>query len=256
MKPRPASIYSGDVVHVRHAPQRHRLRHGLFSILADIDGAARRDAGIRLFSYDRFNLVSVHARDHGDGSGDLRGWVQRQLQAVGLTEPLGRVQLLAAPRVLGLVFNPLSVFFAHDRADRLRGVIFEVGNFHGGRCAYTFAVGDPDAQTHRFACPKRFYVSPFNPVDGEYRFRLTRHGDAYRLGIQLLRNGGCVFSAVHAAQRKTLTSKALAAANLRHPFNTAGIVGAILFEALRLRLKGLVTYAPRRGTIDTQSRGQ
>ena len=254
MTPLPASLYFGQVGHVRHAPRRHALRYGMFSVLADIDGPGREAGRNALFSFDRFNLVSVHQRDHGDGSGDLRRWVTAQLADAGRTGPLGRVQLLAAPRVLGLIFNPISVYFCHDPADRLTGLIFEVSNFHGGRCAYPFKVDDPDAATFRARCPKRFFVSPFNPVDGEYCFRLDREGDGYRLGIQLFRNGACTMGAIHTASRKPLSWKSVLMANFRFPLNTIGIVGGILVEAVRLRLKGLTTYAPRRGTIDTLPR--
>ena len=103
--------------------------------------------------------------------------------------------------MLGLVFNPLSLFFCHDTAGRLRAVIFDVSNFHSGRCAYAFEVPLGAEGPLRFACPKRFFVSPFNPVDGEYRFRLERDENRYRLGIQLFREGACTMSAVHRAAR-------------------------------------------------------
>ena len=253
MRPLPASLYPGDVGHMRHGPKRHRLRYGMVCVLADIDGPARDDSASPLFSFDRFNLVSVHARDHGDGR-DLRAWCSERLREAGQDTPLGRIQLLAAPRILGIVFNPVSVFFCHDSEDRLAGMIFEVSNFHGGRCAYAFPV-EPGADLPlRFSCPKRFFVSPFNPVEGEYRFRLERDADRYRLGIQLFRDGQCVMGAVHTAKRDTLTHSALLRAQFRQPFNTVTILGGILFEALRLRLKGLTTFSPRRGTVDTLPR--
>ncbi|MHA6287666.1 DUF1365 domain-containing protein [Maricaulis sp. CAU 1757] len=254
MTPLPASIYPGQVGHTRQAPKHHSLRYGMFSLLTDIDGPERANAANRLLSFDRFNLVSVHARDHGRGDGQLRDWVTAHLESVGVTASLGRIQVLAAPRVLGLIFNPISVYFAFDRADALVGVLFEVNNFHGGRCAYPFRITDPDAPSHRFSCPKGFFVSPFNPVDGVYHFRLDFDETRYRLSIQLVRDGVRTLSAVHTARRETLTTGALARTNIRYPLNTLGIVGAILVEAIRLRLKGLRTFSPRRGTRDTDLR--
>lgn len=254
MRPLPASLYAGDVGHTRVRPRHHALRYKMYSVLVDIDGPEARPKAGPLFSIGPFNAISFAAKDHGRGDKNLRLWVEEKLTAEGVERPLGRIQLLTAPRTFGLSFNPLSVFFCHDRQDRLVGMIFEVNNFHSGRCAYAFAVDDPDARTLRFSCPKAFFVSPFNPVDGEYSFRLDRDEGHYRLGIQLIREGQVEMSAIHRAERQPLNAGTVLATKIRHPFNTLSIVGAILIEALKLRLKGLATHAPRRGTIDTQSR--
>lgn len=254
MNPLPPSLFFGRVGHARLHPRRHSLRYRMFSLLIDVDRSAERTGLPALFSIDRFNLVSFHAKDHGARDGNLRRWVTEQMRPHIGDEPLGRIQLLSAPRVLGMIFNPISVYFCHRLNGELCGVIFDVSNFHSGRCAYTFPIEDPEAGVFRFRCPKAFFVSPFNPVAGDYAFRLRRTGDAYHLGIQLWRDGQCVMNATHKADRRPLDDRNLAAANFIHPFNTIQIVGAILFEALKLRLKGLQLYAPRRGTIDTLSR--
>jgi len=225
------------------------------SVLADIDGPKRDATGISGFAFDRFAIVSQHVRDHGRGHGSLRDWVHDTLAGNGIDRPLGRIQLLASPRIFGIVFNPLSVFFCHAPDDSLSAVLFEVSNFHGGRCTYAFPV-DPGAEMPlRFSCDKTFYVSPFNPVEGSYSFRLDRQENRYRLGIRLIRDGDCVMGATHTARRQDLTGIALLHAHRVRPLNTLGTIGAILLEALKLRLKGLKTFAPRRGSIDTQPRG-
>jgi len=61
--------------------------------------------------------------------------------------------------------------------------------------------------------------------------------------------------AILQAERQALTTRSLWKAQLAQPLNTLATVGGILFEALRLRLKGLRTYAPRRGSTDTLPRG-
>jgi len=253
MTPLPASLLTGDVGHTRLIPKRHGLRYGMHAVLLDIDGPEPAAIRSPLFSVNRFNLVSFYPRDHGRGEAALRPWVEDQLTAEGADFELGRVQILAAPRVLGLVFNPVTVLFCHDRAEVLRAVIFQVSNFHGGRCAYTFAL--PPENTGgslRLSCRKRFFVSPFNDTDGEYRFRLERDAVSLRLGIQLWRDGACVLSAVQKCAIRPLDTASLLATPLSLAFNTTRIVGAILFEAARLRLKGLKMYTPRHGSIDTR----
>ena len=251
MTPLPASLYVGDVAHVRHHPVRHALRYRLMSVLADIDGPHREARTDRLFSFDRFNLLSHHVQDHGARSSDRRSWVKAVLHRQGIDLVPGRIHLLAAPRWLGVVFNPVCVYFCHDRDDQLAAVLFEVSNFHSGRHTYAFPV-DPNASgALRFRCPKAFFVSPFNPVAGEYRFRLERDDNRMRLGIQLYREEQCVMGAVHIAEARPLNTRTTRQALQAIPANTISTIGGILFEALRLRLKGLPTFAPRRGSVDT-----
>ncbi|WP_300544949.1 DUF1365 family protein [Maricaulis sp.] len=251
MKPLPPSLYIGDVGHMRHRPRRHSLRYRMITVLADIDGPHRRAGGTWPFVFDRFGLIGQRAADHGDRSGSLRSWVETVLERHGIALRPGRIQLLAAPRVLGFVFNPVSVYFCHDGEDRLGAVMFEVSNFHGGRHTYAFPVSPNAGTPLRFSCPKAFFVSPFNPVEGEYTFRLDRGADNLRLGIRLHRQGDCVMGAVHTAKRRDLTGANVLHAQITQPFNTVTIVGGILLEALRLRSKGLRVFAPRKGTIDT-----
>lgn len=257
MTPLAPSLTFGEVGHTRLRPKRHSLRYGMFSVLLDIDGEHSPQQASPLFSVDRFNLTSFYQRDHGRGEAELRPWVQEQLLGQGNRFALGRIQILAAPRVLGLVFNPVTVIFCHDKADQLRALIFQVSNFHGGRYAYTFVLPANDGPgsesgSLRFTSRKRFYVSPFNSTEGEYRFRLDRSEEAIRLGIQLFRDDECVLSAVHLAHLRALDTGNLLIAHLKFPLNTVRIVGAILFEAVRLRLKGLKLYTPRHDSIDTQ----
>lgn len=242
MKPLAPALYPGLVGHTRRTPRAHALRYPILSILTDIDGAA----------FEAGRLTGWSPRDHGQGHDTLRPFIEGKLREKGVTGPIGRIQVLTAPRRLGLVFNPLSVFFAFDTADRLCGLVFEVNNFHGGRGNYVFAVEDPAAPVMRFECPKDFFVSPFNPVDGVYHFKLEHDAERYRLGIQYFRDGACTMSAVHTARREALSRGLKWRRQLELLANAPRTVAAILIEALKLRLKGLRIHAPRRGTIDTQ----
>ena len=73
-------------------------------------------------------------------------------------------------RVLGYVFNPLSLYWCHDADGVLRHVIAEVHNTYGGRHAYLLP---PDDDTPAIVM-KKLYVSPFNDVDGYYLVRAPR----------------------------------------------------------------------------------
>ena len=254
MRPLTASLAIGQIGHVRYAPKHHSLRSRIASVLVDIDGNDAPKSKGWVLGVNRPGLVSVYTKDHGRADMTLRDWVEAHLKGAGLADELGRIQVLTTPRILGFAFNPVSVFFAYRQDDTLAGLVFEVSNFHGGRGAYACVVESgemPDEDTVRFRAEKQFFVSPFNPVAGEYFFRLTRENNHYRLRIQLVRDDETVLTAVHTARLVPLDVPALRSAAWLVASNTARIISAILWEALKLRLKGLAIFAPRRGTIDT-----
>ena len=80
----------------------------------------------------------------------------------------GRLMLLAQPRFLGHVFNPVSFWLAHDEEENLVAVIAEVSNTFGDRHSYLCRKSDnsPIGASDRLQATKIFYVSPFQPVEG------------------------------------------------------------------------------------------
>src|SRR3569832_1065898 len=126
-----SALYLGSVMHRRITPRRHRLRYRAFWLLIDLDedDAPNR---LRLFSRNRFNLVSFHERDHGDeGRQPLRAYVERTLAEHAFAWDGGRIALLCMPRILGYVFNPLSIYFCYRRDGSLAALLYEVRNTFG-----------------------------------------------------------------------------------------------------------------------------
>ncbi|HEX3994786.1 MAG TPA: DUF1365 family protein, partial [Acetobacteraceae bacterium] len=124
-----SAIYHGQVVHTRFRPVRHRLRHRMLWLLLDLDELPMLAQRLRLFSLNRFNLVDFRDRDHGDGSViSLRTQIEQHLRGAGLAVDAGAIRVLCMPRVLGTVFNPLSVFFCYRADGRLQAMVYEVHN--------------------------------------------------------------------------------------------------------------------------------
>lgn len=231
-----AVLYHGLVTHRRRRPVGHRFAYRVFSLLLDLDRLDALDARLRLFSRGRFNLFSFHDRDHGGGGPDLAGGVRALLRAHGF-DGGGRLLLLCYPRILGYVFNPLSVYYCHHTDGRLEAVLYEVRNTFGGRHAYLIAAGD--GAVVRQTAPKRFHVSPFIDMDATYRFRLTRPGDRISVTIAESDGEGPLFDAAFAGAAEPVDDRALWRAFLRYPLMTLKVIVAIHFEAARLLAKGL-----------------
>jgi hypothetical protein len=224
-------------MHQRYTPRRHALRYRLCWMLFDLDDLPAR---LRLFSHNRFNLISFHDRDHLDGSGgSLRSQVEAAMAAAGLQPDGGAIRLLCMPRVLGHAFNPITVFFCYRRDGALSALLYEVHNTFGQRHSYLIPVEDPAAKTIRQGCGKAFYVSPFMRMAMTYAFRVVPPGETTAVVVHGDDAGGRVITASFTGRRTGLSDAALAGIVLRHGMLSLKVLVAIHWEAARLWLKGL-----------------
>lgn len=244
MGPAP-QLLTGAVVHQRVHPLRHRLRYRVFSVLVDLDQIESAASVCRLFSHNRWNLLSLHDSDLADGQQhDLAGHARRLVAAKHPELAIDRVLLLTYPRVLGYVFNPLSVYFCLNRNDDLAAVIYEVSNTFGERISYVCRVADG----HVDPADKRMLVSPFNEKNGAYGFRVAIDDREITVGVSLKHNAKPLLNTWYRAKRRPLTDARIAFATLTVPFMTLKVIAAIHLEAGKLWLKGL--RPPKRGTPD------
>ena len=237
-----SALYLGEVMHRRLRPKPHRLRYRLFSLYLDLDEIDALAARLRLFARNRGGLFAFRDRDHLAGTAEpLRAQVGRKLTEAGIAWDGGPIRVLTMPRVLGFVFNPLSVWFCFRRDGALAGIVYEVNNTFGERHCYVLPATDADAEM-RQETPKRFHVSPFLPMELSYAFRVRTPGERLALGIVASDARGAMLSAVHTARRKTLSDAALARAFVAYPLLTLKVVWAILWEAARLWAKRVPVF--------------
>ena len=235
-----SAVYLGAVTHQRFAPRRHHLRYAMFEMLFDLDETPTLSRRLRLFSHDAFNLVSFHDRDHGDGRASLRSWVEETLDRAGAPIDGGRILLLCMPRILGHVFNPLSIYFCHHRDGALAAMLYEVNNTFGERHSYLIPVTNPAGQPIRQSCAKAFHVSPFLDMAMTYDFQITPPGETLATTVHGRdATGALLIAATFTGVHSEVTDATLAHAVLTHPLLTLKVVAAIHFEAAKLLLKGL-----------------
>lgn len=236
-----SALYFGEVMHKRLRPFVHRFVYRVFSLWVDLDELPELHRKLRLFGHNRFNLFSFHDRDHGarDGS-TLRPWIEAQLARAGRDIAGGPVRLLCFPRVLGYVFDPLTIWFCHRPDGALDSILYEVRNTFGDKHGYLIPLGRPVAagETVRQACDKGFYVSPFIGPTAHYRFKLAEPGE--RLSVAILEDvpEGPQLVATQTGRRAELNDATLLRAFFGRPLLTLKVIGGIHWEALRLWLKG------------------
>ncbi len=235
-----SGLYPGRVMHQRLRPRRHRLGYRIFQMLLDLDELPDLDQKLKLFGHNRPSLLSFHEGDHGDGAPkSLRPYVERQLAAAGIDLQGGPVRLLCMPRVLGQVFNPISLYFCFHPDGRLAAILHEVNNTFGQRHSYLLPVEGGDGPTVRQACEKRFYVSPFMDMDLAYAFDIRPPADDVFVGVRTSDADGPLLLATFKGERKALSDRAILQAFLSSPLLALKVLGAIHWEALKIWLRGI-----------------
>ncbi len=241
-----SALFPGETWHRRLRPVEHFLRYRMLMVLIDLDEAEAISGRSRWFGYNRTRFLSFNDRDHGDGSATpLRHQVDAHLAAAALPAG-GSVRVLCMPRVFGLVFNPLTIYYCHapGAADAPPvAVLYEVNNTFGQRHSYLLRAENENGRT-RNACDKQFYVSPFMDMALHYGFRLSQapvqgEGAILTADIEVDDADGRLLTAAFHGRRRDMTEAALLRAALGYPLLMLKVVGAIHWEAVKLWTKGM-----------------
>lgn len=237
-----SALYRGQVMHRRLRPKAHRLMYRVFWLLLDLAEVDRLDRRLRLFSLNRFNLLSFHECDHGDGSGAaLRPQIEAWLNRAAIDVAGGPIRLLTMPRILGYVFNPISIYYCHQADGRLAAVVYEVTSTFGVRHVYVIPVPavDQAAGLIRQGAAKALYVSPFMGMEMDYAFRGHAPGPRLDMTIDGLDTQGLLITAALSAERRPLEDRELLSATAAMPLMTLKVMASIHWEALKLWSKGI-----------------
>jgi DUF1365 family protein len=254
-------IFRGTVVHKRVAPVRHSFSYSVFALCLDVDEIDRLDGTLRLFSRNRRNLLSFRDGDMGDGGAEpVGGKVRRLLADAGLSHYGVHIELVCYPRVLGFVFNPLSVYFCRNESRQVGAIIYEVTNTFGERKSYVIEANERAGKVLAQTCAKELYVSPYTEAVGSYDFHMVPPGERVVIGVAFREGGRAILKAHFRGERIALSDRSIAAALIRHPLMTLKVVGAIHVEAARLWAKGVPLVSrhtsPRYSTTIIRSQAQ
>ena len=231
-------IYNGEVTHTRFKPVRHFLKYKTFSLLIDLDEINFLDKSIGIFSHNKFNIFSFYDKDHGDrDGGNLKDWVISNLKKFRIKENITNIKLLCYPRILGYVFNPLSIFYCYEK-DKLVAIFYEVKNTFNEQHTYIFKIKNNEEIIQK--CRKKFYVSPFMDMETFYNFKLLNPNDKLSVFIKQTDADGTILTATQTGDKKEFSFKQLAINFLKYPLMTIKIISSIHYEALLLWKKGAI----------------
>ena len=232
-------IYNGSVIHKRFKPKEHFFKYKVFSLFIDLSELEELNKNLKFFSFNKFNLISFHEKDHGERDGSsLLDWVKLNLRNNNISTENIKIKLLCYPRILGYVFNPLSIFFIYNKDENLISILYEVKNTFGEQHTYVFKV-ESENKLIQNNCSKKFHVSPFIEMNCNYFFRILKPGENLSVKIDQYDQEGKILFASQDGKRSDLTSENLMNSYLNHPLMTFKIISAIHFEAFKLWIKGI-----------------
>ena len=240
-----AMISMGSVRHQRLRPASNVFSYGVFTLMLPLRTLGDSALGSKLCSRNRFNLLSFHDSDHGDGKTPLLLWIDQLLRSEGITDADDEIWLQTFPRVLGYVFNPVSFWFCHRHDGALRAIVCEVNNTFGERHCYLLDSGGVMQWGQSHTASKVFHVSPFCAVDGSYRFRFMRTiqnikgANTERIVARIDYHdaqGPLLLTSV-SGKLRALNDVRAAQAFLRYPLMSFGVIARIHWQALRLFIK-------------------
>ena len=232
-------IYNGQVIHKRFKPKEHFFKYKVFSLLLDLSELSLLDRELKIFSYNKFNILSFYDVDHGPRDGtSLISWVKENLNNNNINSKEIKIKLLCYPRVWGYIFNPLSIFFVYDKNSNLISILYEVKNTFGEQHTYVFKI-DKDNQLFEHSCKKKFHVSPFIEMNCLYYFKILKPTDKLSVVINQNDDSGKLLFASQDGLKNELNNKNLMISYISNPLMSFKIIGAIHFEAFKLWIKGI-----------------
>ena len=237
-----SSLYTGEVFHGRHLPFSHKFTYRVFSIVLDLDELPELSQKLKYFSFNKWNILSFHNKDHGprDGS-DLREWVEAAADKKDIDIKGGKIFVLCFPRVRGYVFSPLSVYFCYDQSGKLKAVLYQVKNTFGEQHGYLLPI-EADTQKIKQNTDKLFYVSPFIQMDCKYEFRVSPPEDEFHVAIHQFIEEGKILTATWDGQQKELSDDRILKTVFKYPLMTLKVIVGIHYEAFHLWRKGAKFY--------------
>jgi uncharacterized protein len=224
------ALVAGHVRHSRSEAVSHRFRHGAYQWLIDVDDIPEQPWYLRPFA-------SFSPADHlGDPARSIRENVESYLVRNGVElGPSSRIVMLANARVLGHVFDPLSVFWCFDANMALVCVVAEVHNTYGERHVYLLRTDPSGAAT----TAKAFHVSPFFDVSGRYEMRFALSPRTVATTVVLRRGGKAAFTATFRGRPRPATRMTVVGQLLRKPLMPQQVSALIRMHGIWLWLRRL-----------------
>lgn len=243
-----SSLYVGTIAHRRRIPKEHRFKYPFFMWFLNLDELDRLPPLGRWFSPSKWALSRFHRPDYfGDPALPLADAVRKRMEELTSHEVEGQVCGLMNMRTLGLYFSPVNFYYGYDRHGNLSHFLAEVSNIPWNeRHQYCHYVAGQKLNPDN---PKKFHVSPFNPMNQHYQWGLSAPAETVFVQLQVDDDRGHVFTAQLDLNQRPLTLQSVRSELLKKPAMTMYIIAGIYWQALKLYIKGVPYVSYEKETI-------
>ena len=243
-----SSLYVGTIGHSRQIPRKHSFQYPFFMWFLNLDELDQLPQLGRWFSVSKRALSRYHRPDYyGDPALPLADAIRKRMEELTGYPVAGEVYGLLNMRTLGLYFSPVNFYYGYNGQGNLSHFLAEVSNIPWNeRHQYAHYVEDDRLVPEN---PKQFHVSPFNPLDQHYSWKIKDPAETIFVQIQVDDDRGHIFTAQLNLDRRPLTLESVRRELLKKPAMTMYMVARIYWQALKLYIKGVPYVAYEKETV-------
>ncbi|MDC0609507.1 DUF1365 family protein [Vibrio sp.] len=231
----------GEIRHRRFCPKNHELSYSIFMPCINLDDVDALSKRVFLFGQRAWNWARFKKSDYFHcHASTLKGAVinkVNELSGQSLSQESTTVMALINLRYAGFYFSPVNFYYVYDENDQWNSLVAEVSNTPWNERHYYIL--DPNDDVISFS--KNFHVSPFNPIDQLYKWRVKPLSKKLMIHIEC-HSEEKQFDATLSLKAKPFDNKELFKLLLKTPVQSMKMLIGIYWHAFLLWKKGTPIY--------------